>query len=1397
MKRVLGLDLGVASIGWALVNEKEKDIEESSIVKLGVRAIQYDTFGKSDGTESNDPKKDFAKGKGLSPNASRTKYRGARRRLQRYKLRRDYLKKLLIKNGFITSESPLTEIGKDTTHETLRLRSKAADSKVELEQIARVLLTINKKRGYKSNRNTVLGDEGQSIDNFNIAKKLYDNQMTPGEYVLELLPQGKTHLPTIPEFYRSDLKEEFRLIWEKQREFYPGILTDKLFDELQGKNKSQTWAICKEPFQIVGIKDSGNSVDKKRLLYQRRVKGINERLELEELAITLQEINNDINKSSHYLGSISDRSKQLYINNLTVGQFLFDEFKKNPHYSKKNKIFYRQDYLDEFEKIWERQKVYYPSLLTKQLKEEIRDCVIFYQRRLKSMKGLLNLCQFENWQKEIVDSNTGEIKTRTVGHKVIPKSSPLFQEFRVWQNLNNLEFKNSESQQNIKFKCIEKDLKERVFNELNIKSKLKPSDVLKILKNHMEIGNVSDWKCNFKEIEGNRTNEQFFNVYHEILLDDGQGLDWNRLSASEKISRLELCFSKIGISADVLKFDSSIQQLDKQANYKIWHLLYSADEPFTVCDEDKIEYGTSNVNIRKILYQRYGFPIEFAKELSNITFSKDYGSLSARAIRKILPFLKEGYTYPEACELAGYNHSNSLTKKDLENKTVKSRLDLLPKNSLRNPVVEKILNQMVNVVNQIIDTYGKPDEIRIELARELKKSADERKKMTDGIEASTKKNNEIRNKIIKVSNIQNPTRNDIIRYKLWEELETRGYKDIFRNKQIKHEDLFSSYIEIEHIIPKSLLFNDSFSNKTLAFSSDNKDKGDRTAFDFISQDYGNDLDDYKSRVESLFKNEKISKAKRNNLLMSQNEIPNDFIERDLRNSQYIAKKAKDMLQELIRENVVVTSGKITDELRKDWGIINVIKELNLPRYEALERTKLLERKNGQTIKVIENWSKREDHRHHAMDALTVAYTTHNHIQYLNNLHARKDNASDKKANIIAIEKRIKERTENGQKRFKSPIGNMRLAAKKHIESILVSFNSQNKVMTQNINQISLGGSKKINKTQLTPRGQLHKETVYGKIKIRNPKPIKLSKRFGVNEAYLICNRKIREVIHTRLKKYDLNPELAFSTQNLKTDPLLFNNKPLKEVFCFEEIYTINKQISPNIKVEKVIDQKIKKLLEERIESYNGDKKSALSDLDKNPIWLNESKGIKVKSVRIKGVSETVSLRTSKNHLGRRITTQNNQFETVDFVSTGNNHNVAIYKDKKGLFQEKVTPFFEAVNRVNLGLKPIDYTYMSERGWEFQFTLKKNEMFVFPSRKDNFDPNQIDLTDIKNYSLISRHLFRVQKIAKRNYVFRHHLETSVNTNLDFTYRLIQTPNKLNRIVKVRIDHIGNIVNIGEY
>ncbi len=1422
MKKILGLDLGTTSIGWALVNEAENDKEQSEIIKLGVRVNPLTV----------DEKTNFEKGKPLTTNADRTLKRGARRNLQRYKLRRSELIKTLIKHNFINEKTALTEIGKGTTHQTLELRAKSVHERVELEDLSKILLSINKKRGYKSSRKAKNEDEGQAIDGMSIAKELYENNLTPGQYVFNLLNKDKKY---IPDFYRSDLQTEFDRIWNCQKQFYPKTLTEVLYSELQGKNKKQTWAICKEPFNLVGIKlkekdKELKGLDLKRKHYELRVKGLNEKLELELLAVVLQEINNNLNQSSGYLGAISDRSKELYFNKATIGEYLWKQIKNNRHTSLKNQVFYRQDYLDEFEQIWETQAQFHKEL-TKELKEHIRDVIIFYQRKLKSQKGLLAFCQFESREIEkkdkegklIINKVTGLPKKQRIGRRVISKSSPLFQEFKIWQNINNLEFQRKD---NLKRDLFNQDITDvyilgeedrcLLFEELNLRGNLTENQVLKILGLK-----TKEWKTNFpKGLEGNRTNQSLYIVYQTIAESEGYGFDWEKKSAIEIKKELKAIFREIGINPEILNFNANIEgeDFDKQAAYQLWHLLYATEEDDKIIEEDKLIYGNSSVSLKKKLVKKFGFKPEYAIQIANIPLQQDYGNLSSKAIRKIIPHLQEGYDYYEACKLAGYNHSNSLTKEENEARQLVNKLDLLAKNSLRNPVVEKILNQMINTVNQIVDEYGKPDEIRIELARDLKKSAKERKEMTEEINKATGRNEELKKRITKEFGITNPTKNDVIRLRLWDELAGNGHKDIYRNKEISPKDLYTGLIEIEHIVPKALRFDNSFSNKTLAFSKDNKDKDKRTAMDFITEDYNSDIENYKKRVETLYNNGKgaISEAKRNKLLMKEKDLSDGFIKRDLRNSQYIARKAKDILQSLVRNPIVATSGSITDKLREDWDLINIMKELSLPKYRALGLTEFEQRFNVQTettkpYEVIKDWTKRNDHRHHAMDALTVAFTTHSHIQYLNFLNARNDENHKEHSKIVGIENKItklyEQKNGNKKRKFIPPIDNFRNEAKKHIEAILISIKNKNKVVTKNINKSKKNGKNKYHiKEQLTPRGQLHKETVYGKSKRLMTKPIKLNKNFSLQQANLIANPLQKKLILKHLSLFQDNPKVAFDSKTIKKTPVLYKNEPLKEVFCYEEIFTIRKDISPALKIEKVVDKHIKTILKNRLAEFNGNAKEAFSDLDKNPIWLNKDKGIAVKRVTITGVSNAEALHYKKDHLGNFILDKNGNKQVVDFVSTSNNHHLAVYIDEDGKLQDQIVSFYEAMERVNQKLPIIDKNHNNHLGWKFLFSMKQNEMFVFPN--NDFDINDIDFLDESNATLISKHLYRVQKISKvsagnsfiRDFVFRHHLETTINEEKvlkDTTFIQFKSLEKLRNIVKVRINHLGKIVQIGEY
>ena len=1401
MKKILGLDLGVGSVGWALVNEAENNEEKSSIIKLGVRVINYDNFVSSDtGKEvKGDPGDFFSRGKGVSPNKGRTDSRSIRRNLQRYKLRREELVKILKEAGFITDETILSEQGNRTTFETYLLRAKAATERISLEELARVLLMINKKRGYKSSRKAKGGEDGTLIDGMEVAKKLYDEDLTPGQLCLQLMDEGKRRMP---DFYRSDLQVEFSRIWDFQQSFYPSLLTNETKEEILGKNKSQTWAILATRFEEVGTRIVApnrrtKGRDLKHENYLWRSEALSKQIDIESLAIVLQEINGEIYSSSGYLGAISDRSKALFFNKQTVGQYLMESLDKDPHVSLKNMVFYRQDYLDEFECIWETQTLYHPEL-TQELKHEIRDTIIFYQRRLKSQKSLISICEFEHEKREVVID--GKTKTITIGSRVIPRSSPLFQEFKVWQTLNNLEVIVKEDHSRHPLTEEEKAL---LAEELSVRRKLSDREVLKLL-----FDKPSTLSLNYEEVEGNTTSAAFYETYSQLLdLSGHEPIDFKKSSATEIKKKVREVFSSLGWNTDILSFDPTNEKLDNEPYYKLWHLLYSFEGDNTV---------TGDGNLKEKVAHFMGFDKEYAQCLVAISFVQDYGSLSAKAIRNILPFLKEGNKYDVACMYAGYRHSAaSLTKEEIESKVLKDKLEILPKGALRNPVVEKILNQMVNVINEIIDTYGRPDEIRVELARELKKNAKQREKLAQSIASATKEQEEVRRILREEFNIPSPSRNDVIRYRLYDELKGNNYKTLYSNTYIPREKLFSKEFDIEHILPQALLFDDSFSNKTLEVRSINIEKGKRTAFDFVFEKYGEEgLQQYRQRCESLFGGNKDKQAKLRKLLMSASEIPADFLARDLTTTQYIAKKAFEMLGDISRR-VVATTGSITDQLRSDWQLVDVMKELNWDKYSALGKVEYHQDRDGRQIGRITDWTKRNDHRHHAMDALTVAFTRDVFIQYFNNKNA----SEQPNSNEYAIKSKY---FEGGRAIPPMPLGELRGEAKRHLQNILVSIKAKNKVVTTNVNKIPGKKRDTLRVAQQTPRGQLHNETIYGSHKEYVTREEKVGAAFDEAKIMTVCRKLYRDALLARLRQFGGDAKNAFTGKNaLDKSPIWIDKErgiavPPKVKTVTQEVrYTIRKAIDESLSVDKVVDVRIRRLLQQRIEQY-GSAKAAFTNLDENPIWLNEEKGIRLKRVTIYGISNAQALHEKHDKDGNLLLDENGNPIPVDFVNTGNNHHVAIYRkpvlDKQGLpklddngevmyeLEEKIVSFYEAVARANEGVPIIDKTYNHDEGWQFLFTMKQNEYFVFPNEQTGFDPKEVDLLNPDNYALISPNLFRVQKIATKNYFFRHHLETTVETPKELsgvTYKPQLGLNGIKGIIKVRVNHIGQIVSVGEY
>ena len=1350
MKKILGLDLGTTSIGWSFINEADNNDEFSSIINTGVRIVPLTT----------DEEADFKKGNTISINADRTLKRGARRGLQRFKQRRKALLEIFTKIKFISSNFIYAETGSASTFSSYHIRAKSAVEAVTKEELVQVLLMLNKKRGYKSSRKAKTAEEGDAIDGMKIAKEIFENNLTPGQWVYNSLSKGAN---LIPDFYRSDLQKELDKIVRFQNQFYSEQMNDKLLEDIQGKSRTLTSQHFSKTLNIPLAENKGTREETKLQHYKWRNEALTNELDLKVLAFILTEINNQINQSSGYLGAISDRSKELYFNQETVGQFLYKQLQKNAHSKLKNQVFYRQDYLDEFEKIWETQTHFHPEL-NDQLKSQVRDITIFYQRKLKSQKHLVSFCEFEK------------------GHKAIPKSSPLFQEFRIWQNLNNVIVKNETTKEPF---LLDEDLKKLIAQELLFKESMTDAQMLTFCELKKGTHTV-----NFKKIEGNRTNTSIYKAFEKILEVEGYGMDFSKMKHLEIREAVAPIFETLNINTAILNFDPTVQgnDFDKQSYYQLWHLLYSAEE-----DEF----------LKKSLMSKFGFKENHIPFLLNINLQADYGGLSSKAIKKVLPHLMDGLIYDKACLMVGYNHSSTLNKEQNNERILKDTLELLKKNSLRNPVVEKILNQMINVINAIMKdpAMGKPDEIRVELARELKNNNEQRSEMTKAINKSTAEHEQIRKLLHTEFGIHRVTRNDIIRYKLWKECD--GISP-YTGKPIEPSKLFTKDYDIEHIIPKSRLFDDSFSNKTICERQLNIDKSNKTAYSFLQEKLSpEEFDQYEKRVKGLFG--KISKTKQNKLLMADNEIPEGFIDRQLRETQYIAKKAKEILLEVSR-NVTSTIGSVTDKLREDWELVDVMKELNWEKYDKLGLTHIEEGKHGERLYKIKDWTKRNDHRHHAMDAITVAFTKPAYIQYLNNLNAKTQ--GDKKADsIFGIETKYLKRDKNNKLRFIEPIPNFREEAKKQLEGILISYKAKNKVVTKNKNITKKSGGTN-QKTQLTPRGQLHKETVYAKLQQYVTKEEKVSASFTKEYIQKVAKKEYREALLKRLLENDNDPKKAFTGKNaLSKTPIYISLKdnivvPEKvKTVWFEDNYTIRKDITPdNFKdlksIDKVVDIGLKTILQERLAEFGNDPKKAFVNLDENPIWQNKEKGIAIKRVTISGVSNAQALHTKKDHFGNEILDENDNPIPVDFISTGNNHHVAIYKDEKGNLQEEVVSFYDAVVRRNLGLSVINKAH--EKGWKFLFSMKQNEFFIFPS--ESFNPHEIDLLNPSNYHLISPNIFRIQKIATKNYMFRHHLETTVEEASelkDIVYKSVRSTSPLMGIIKVRINLLGKITHLGEY
>lgn len=567
----------------------------------------------------------------------------------------------------------------------------------------------------------------------------------------------------------------------------------------------------------------------------------------------------------------------------TLGELFATKEKKRKHFT------HRTMSENEFELIWSAQKTFHNDLLIDELKSQIKN-TIFYQRPLKSQRGLIGKCTFEP------DKKRCDLARQET------------QRIRYWQDINNLQLQNSET---LIWRALNDDEKQRLGNELEHIEILKYDKLRKILK-------ISDsvrinLETNDKKIKGNTTAYYFRNALKKTTR------QWDSFNEEEQNRLVEEMFridNELALKRRLGEFwgfdDAAIEKLEG-----VWH---------------RLEDG--------------------------------YSRLSLKAIRKVLPLMITGKRYDEAVTEKYGDHRKVFGNDDFQ------KLELPPKD-LRNPIVFKALCETRKVVNAIIREYGRPDEIRIEMARDLKLTKIQKERVMKQ-QNENKKENERAEEFFRARfNLENISGTDKLKYRLWRE---SGERCPYTGNPIPPEALLDDgLVDIEHIIPYSRCFDDSYMNKTICDAKFNREVKKNQAPGEIYDHESQKFFELMERVKDL------PNGKRRKFELTKDEIEHpekydknkkDWAGRMLSDTRYICKEVRGYLRQLYpyspdeSKYVQVVAGGATANLRHVWHVNAILSDGD--------------------IDVKNRW----DHRHHAIDAIVVALCDRGLYQYISRLAGR-------------------------------------------------------------------------------------------------------------------------------------------------------------------------------------------------------------------------------------------------------------------------------------------------------------------------------------------------------------------------------------------------------------------------
>lgn len=1517
MKKILGLDLGTNSIGWALVNEAE---EKKEILGLGSRIIPMDAAILGD----------FDKGNSISQTAERTKFRGVRRLRERYLLRRERLHRVLNIMGFLPQhyaqsidfEKHLGQfkeelepklvyslndktnkyefLFKESFNEMIAvfkvkqpnifsprkngsiplipydwtiyyLRKKALTEKIKKEELAWLLLNFNQKRGYYQLRGEEEEENPNKLVEFHSLKVV---DVTADDPI-----KGKTE------------------IW------YSVILENGWVYRRSSKIALNDWVgKTKEFIVTTDINDDGSIKTDKDGNEKRSFRSPSE----DDWTLVKKKTETTIENSGK-----------------TVGTYIYDTLLQKPDQKINGKLvrtIERRFYKEELKLILETQKKFHPELQNENLynacieelyksnethRESIKVCdftklfindIIFYQRPLKSKKSLISNCPYEI--RKYKDKETGELKNSYI--KCIAKSHPLFQEFRLWQFI-----------QNLKIYEREKTVNGKLLTDVDVTSEF--------LQEEDAYVNLFDWLNDRKEIKQDTLLTSYFKIKKSKGADN-LPYRWNYVEdkeypCNETRAQILTRLSKAKISNDFLT---------EKVEHDLWHILYSVE------DKHEIDKAIQSFAVKHSLNNEF---VEIFRKFPPL--KKEYGAYSEKAIKKLLPLMRMGKYWNEtsihnqtkeriakiitgeydekirnrvrekAINLSDINHFKGLplwltcyivydrhseasdinkwnTPQDLE-----EFLEDFKQHSLRNPIVEQVITETLRVVKDIWITHGDFTEIHIELGREMKNPADKRKKISQQVTDNENTNLRIKallmemmndpeissvrpyspsqqeilkiyeeyslgcnerydeqskkfiyeetpDDILKISKQSQPTKNDLIRYKLWLD---QKYRSPYTGEMIPLGKLFTSAYEIEHVIPQSRYFDDSFSNKVICEAEVNKLKDNQLGKEFINNHHGEKVElSFGKTVQILsienyekFVSENYSKNRGKMRMLLMEEIPEAFIERQLNDSRYISKYIKSLLSNIVREdgeqeatskNVLSSNGGITSTLKQDWGLNDIWNTIITPRFERLNEltssNKFGEWRNKDGKQVFQTEvplelqkgfnKKRIDHRHHAMDALVIACATRSHINYLNNESA-KANASETRhdlKNKLCFKAKTDDKG-NYKWQFHKPWDSFTKDAQAALEKTIVSFKQNLRVINKTVNKYQhFENGVKVIATQTKGdnwaiRKPMHTPMPYSK-KVYDFDILKIHENLGKRE--FIIDKDIQKEVNNIISKF--NNKISEAQKYLKSNPLLINNEQVivtafkiktEKYMRKQPISELSNRGQGGIKttddaikfIYKVADLKIQQdlLMHLSINENDIDKAFGPDGIDR--FQENRNQPIYNLPIAEKG--------DKRFALGKNIGNKHKWME----AAKGTNLFFAIYDDDETETRIYDTiPLNIVIENQKQGLPPVPERYFDEKNnkeYNLSFYLSPNDLVYVPTAEEQENPHLVDFMRLTPKQVKSIYKM-VSSTGNQCFFIKNDIATSIVNKFEFS-----ALNKMEKTIdgvmikevcwKIKVNRLGKI------